>query len=58
MSAILGSIKNMVDNYGQGMISMQGKLSSDTILLSLQNNCGNWFQTNEQTKIGIDIIRK
>lgn len=32
MSAFLSSIKNMVDNYGQGIISIQGKLCRELLL--------------------------
>lgn len=32
MSAFFSSIKNMVDNYGQGFVSIQGKLSIEIII--------------------------
>lgn len=40
MSAFFSSIKTMVDNYSQGIVSIQGKLSRQHVnIITTQHNC-------------------
>lgn len=44
MSAFLSSIKTMVDNYGQGIISIQGKLRANKFIINTNQKHTTYIQ--------------